>query len=82
VHYTTVAKADANARTAYVHFLVYNWETKKARVHSHLEHISPALASQPAALAVVDKWVAAADAGFHKDGFDIKEVVGTIPTMW
>jgi 5'-nucleotidase len=37
--FTPLAKADANARTAFAHYITFDFDTKKARVHSHLDRI-------------------------------------------
>jgi len=53
---TTIAKADANAKTVYVHTLTYNTLTKKVTVASELISIDDTVAASPKVKAVVDKW--------------------------
>lgn len=54
--YGTVAKADANAKTVYVHTFQYNTRTKKVRVHSSLVPVNDKVGEQEKTKKVVDKW--------------------------
>lgn len=72
---TYVAKADANAKTAYVHHLTYNTKTKKVTIKSELVKIDTHLKEDEAVLATVEKWNKIAEESFKKDGFDPKDVV-------
>lgn len=51
-----VAKADANARTAYIHTLIYNTKTKKYNISSKLITIDDRIADDPQIKTLVDKW--------------------------
>lgn len=51
-----VAKADANAKSLYIHTITYNKATKKVTMDSHLMPIDETVASAPGVKAVVDKW--------------------------
>ena len=53
---THVCKADANAKTAYVHTLTYNKNTRKTTVSSKLIDINDQLHSDEEVKAIVDKW--------------------------
>ncbi|TNE52731.1 MAG: bifunctional metallophosphatase/5'-nucleotidase [Bacteroidetes bacterium] len=53
---TVVAKADANARTVYVHHLRYDKKTGQATVRSELRKIDASIPNEPATAQVVDKW--------------------------
>jgi 5'-nucleotidase/UDP-sugar diphosphatase len=53
-----VAKADANAKTAYIHRISYDAKTKKVVVISELKEINDALKSDTIVGVVVDKWQA------------------------
>jgi 5'-nucleotidase/UDP-sugar diphosphatase len=53
-----VAKADANAKTAYIHRISYDAKTKKVVVTSELKEINDALKSDTIVGVVVDKWQA------------------------
>lgn len=51
-----IAKADANAKTAYIHRISFNKKTKKAIVESELKEINSSIKSDKKVEAVVDKW--------------------------
>jgi 2',3'-cyclic-nucleotide 2'-phosphodiesterase (5'-nucleotidase family) len=53
-----VAKADANAKTIYIHTIIYNKQTKSMSLDSHLLPIDNTITSQPKTKAVIDKWSA------------------------
>ncbi len=52
-----VAKADANAKTVYVHRLRIDTRTGETRLQSELVHITPAIPDEPAVKEVVDSWM-------------------------
>jgi 2',3'-cyclic-nucleotide 2'-phosphodiesterase (5'-nucleotidase family) len=54
--HTIIAKADANAKTAYIHRVAYNPASGFARVRSSLKKIDDSIADHPATREVVDKW--------------------------
>jgi len=51
-----VAKADANAKTIYIHSFTYNKSTKNLKIDSHLMRIDDKIASKPTVKAIVDRW--------------------------
>ncbi|MBL7827810.1 MAG: bifunctional metallophosphatase/5'-nucleotidase [Saprospiraceae bacterium] len=53
---SVVAKADANAKTVYVHTLRYDKKLKKCTVKSELKQINEKIADEPATAAIVAKW--------------------------
>lgn len=53
-----IAKADANARTVYVHRITYNKKTKEVNVSSELVEIGPNISSDEKVAAIVNKWQA------------------------
>ena len=53
---TIIAKADANARTVYIHKLQYNKKTKKANITSILKTINDSIKSDPEIDKIVSKW--------------------------
>ena len=67
---TPVLKADANARTVYVHRVTLDRATGAVEVASELVPITPETPEDPATAAVVAEWVEAAYVGFRADGFD------------
>ncbi|HBR52919.1 MAG TPA: bifunctional metallophosphatase/5'-nucleotidase [Flavobacteriaceae bacterium] len=56
VETSIIAKADANAKTIYVHSFTYNMKTKKLEIDSQLMPITDRVASSPRVKAVVTKW--------------------------
>jgi len=56
VNNTNIVKADANAKTVYVHTFIYNLKDKKLKIASDLVPITDKIASSPKVKAVVDKW--------------------------
>ena len=72
-----VAKADANARTVYVHRLTLDRATGDVAVESDLVAITDAIPDEPAVAAVVADWVERAAVGFRADGFEPGRVAVT-----
>ncbi|MDX1421031.1 MAG: bifunctional metallophosphatase/5'-nucleotidase [Rubricoccaceae bacterium] len=66
---TPVLKADANARTVYVHRLRFDTLTGELRIASELVPVTDAIPEDPAVAAEVSEWVEAAYAGFEAGGF-------------
>ena len=53
---SAITKADANARTVYVHELHYDRKTKKATIQSTLKTINDKIKSDPEVDKIVNKW--------------------------
>lgn len=70
-----ITKADANAKTVYLHTFTYNFSTKKLDLKSTLIPITNRLESQPKTLAAVEKWQKKAEESMNTMGFDPKEIV-------
>lgn len=66
----TVAKADANAKTVYIHTLLYNKRNKTATVKSELRRINSAIADEPSTAAEVAKWEKIKQESLASAGFD------------
>lgn len=77
--FTPIFKADANARTAYVHDLYYNTDTRELEINSRLQFVTDAIADDPDALCVIDEWVELAFDGFRESGFEPKKVITEVP---
>ncbi|GAB3521833.1 bifunctional metallophosphatase/5'-nucleotidase [Emticicia fontis] len=73
-----MAKADANAKTAYIHRISYNKATKQATVKSELRRIDNAIADNAEAAVVVKKWEDIADASFKAIGINKNEVIADL----
>lgn len=67
---TIITKADANAKTAYVHRGTYYPSTGQVAFRSTLVTIDNQISEDPATKAVVDKWQGAVDDIAQKMGFD------------
>jgi 2',3'-cyclic-nucleotide 2'-phosphodiesterase (5'-nucleotidase family) len=70
-----VAKADANAKTVYVHTLSYDKKAQQAAIRSSLISIDTTLAPDPQTASVVNKWTSIADKSFKELGFNPQEVL-------
>jgi 5'-nucleotidase / UDP-sugar diphosphatase len=77
--FTPIAKADANARSVWIHDFAWDPATKKLDVASRFLPISDAIADDPEVAKVVDDWVERGYAGFRSDGFEPEAVVTTVP---
>jgi 5'-nucleotidase/UDP-sugar diphosphatase len=68
-HFTPIMKADANARSVYIHQLIYDTQTRKLQIRSTLRRITPAIPEDPAAARVVREWTERAYQAFRANGF-------------
>ena len=75
---TTIAKADANAKTAYVHTISFDTKTKIALVQSKLRKIDESIPQDSAVAVVVKKWDDIMDVSLKKVGMDRNDVVSQI----
>ncbi|MEE9372381.1 MAG: 5'-nucleotidase C-terminal domain-containing protein, partial [Saprospiraceae bacterium] len=72
---TVVAKADANAKTAYIHTLTYNKKTHQYRVDSKLVKIDEKLEEEVRTKSRVDHWNNIATDDLARKGFDPDKVI-------
>lgn len=77
---SVVAKADANARSVYVHTLRFNTRTRKATVSSQLRRIDGSIADEPATAAVVGRWEKIKNESLASSGFDPAKKVTDLKT--
>jgi 5'-nucleotidase len=73
---TPIYKADANARTVYVHRFHFDVETKKLRLTSQLTEIDQTIPEDPAVKQVVEAWKTKVFATLRAGGVDPEQVVG------
>ncbi|MFK7908105.1 MAG: bifunctional UDP-sugar hydrolase/5'-nucleotidase [Chitinophagales bacterium] len=73
-----VAKADANAKTVYVHRLTFNKKMGSIKVNSELVEINDKIAEDPIVDAVVDKWNGIAEKSMKDAGFDPEKTITTL----
>lgn len=72
---TPIAKADANARSAYIHNLSYNTQDKSLHVNSLLQPIDSRIPEDPRIKRVVDSWINKAFNAFRDDGFNPNRII-------
>lgn len=70
-----IAKADANAKTVYIHTLTFNTETKNLTIDSKLFPIDDKIASAPKVAAIVAKWNTVLDTKIKEVIADPQEVL-------
>ncbi len=71
----TLAKADANAKSAYIHRLHFDKKTRKLSVKSDLRKIDNTLADDPATQAIAQKWETIAQQKLKESGFNPENIV-------
>ncbi|MEY4204518.1 MAG: hypothetical protein RL013_2222 [Bacteroidota bacterium] len=72
---TTVAKADANAKTVYVHTLHFDKHKKAVTVSSELRQIDATLPDEPGTALVVSKWEKIREEALSAAGIDARRVI-------
>ena len=75
---TTIAKADANAKSAYIHSIMFDTKTKIALVQSKLRKMDESIPQDSAVATVVKKWDDIMDISLKKVGMDRNDVVSQI----
>ncbi|MHC4321651.1 MAG: bifunctional metallophosphatase/5'-nucleotidase [Planctomycetota bacterium] len=73
--FTPIFKADANARTVYIHELIYNTEKQKLQIVSQLRFITGEIPDDPETAKVIKKWRDAGYKGFRRAGFEPENAV-------
>ena len=76
---TPIYKADANARTVWVHRLAFDPVDGAVEIASELLEVTDEIPDDPATRAVVEEWLDIGFAGFESSGFDPAAVVATVP---
>ena len=82
VNNSFITKADANAKTVYVHHFEYNPETKLTNIQSELVPINEATPVDSEVEKIVDKWVKIGDESMLEMGYKPYEVVTHTDTPW
>lgn len=70
---TVITKADANAKTVYIHRISYDHVTKKVTVKSELKEVNASAGEDAKTAEVVKTWLDHANQGFNSLGFNVKE---------
>lgn len=73
-----IAKADANAKTVYVHTLRYDHNKKTCTVKSELRRVNSSIADDPATAEVVAKWEKIKNESLASSGFNPSATVTTL----
>lgn len=76
-NFTPIIKADANARSIYIHRIEYHTGLKKARVQSFFQRVTENIPEDPKTKALVDAWVRKGFDAFRKQGFQPRKIVAT-----
>lgn len=76
---TPIVKADANARTVYVHRLRFNPQTGDLDIESNIRFITDALPEDAGVARVVDDWLGIAFGGFRASGLKPAQPVVDLP---
>ncbi|QUS62149.1 bifunctional metallophosphatase/5'-nucleotidase [Synechocystis sp. PCC 7339] len=76
---TPIFKADANARTVYIHQLTYDTDRQCLEIDSQLQPITAEIASDPATEKVVEQWQEIGFNAFRQQGFEPMAVVVEAP---
>lgn len=73
--FTPIFKADANARTVYIHRLTWDTTTRELQIESRLQPITGDIPEDPAVAQLAREWVERAYAAFRAGGFAPDDVV-------
>ena len=74
---TVMTKADANAKTVYVHRVSYNKKNRQTKIESELVTIDDSIKEDPAVKVVVDKWTKISNESMAEMGYTPNEKVMT-----
>lgn len=77
-----IAKADANAKTVYIHRLRFDRRHRFVGLDSELKTIDETVPEDSATAAAVTRWQGIADASFRAQGFDPNEIIYTATIPW
>ena len=75
--FTPIFKADANARTVYIHDLTYETTTQKVKIVSRLQPITDAIPDDRRTAEIVKQWLDRGFAGFRAKGFEPDQIIAT-----
>jgi 5'-nucleotidase len=77
--FTPIFKADANARTVYIHNLSYDTITKQLQVNSRLMPVTDEIPEDSSTAKVVKQWVERGYQAFRASGFKPEEEIAKTP---
>lgn len=73
----TIAKADANAKTVYIHKIKFNKKTKKAEIQSILKDVNEEIEPEESVAKIVNKWQAILNQKINEVIDNPKEIIFT-----
>ncbi len=73
-----IAKADANAKSAYIHRISFTAGDEKASVKSELKLLNETVSEDPSVAEVVRNWEQKAYRAFQEQGFDLNSPVASL----
>jgi len=76
--FTPIFKADANARTVYIHQLRYDTKKRSLQINSRLMPITDKIPDEPKTAQVVKQWVERGYQAFRANGFEPTQEVAKI----
>ncbi|BAY13311.1 bifunctional metallophosphatase/5'-nucleotidase [Calothrix sp. NIES-2098] len=76
--FTPIFKADANARTVYIHQLSYDTIKKSLQINSRLIPITQKIPDEPNTLSVVRQWLERGYQAFRANGFEPNQVIAKL----
>ncbi len=77
--FTPIFKADANARTVYVHKLSYDTTKRSLQINSHLMPITEKIPDEPKTAKVVKEWLERGYQAFRASGFAPEQEIAKMP---
>jgi 5'-nucleotidase len=77
--FTPIFKADANARSVYIHHLNFDTDTRRLMIDTRLTPITDRLPADPQTAKVVDTWVKRGFEAFRQNGFQPEQIVVNFP---
>ena len=77
--FVPIFKADANARTVYVHHVSFDPKTRKVTVRSELLRVTDQIKEDPETAALVAHWQEMGFKAFRSEGFAPEQVVAQMP---
>ncbi|MCS6833566.1 MAG: 5'-nucleotidase C-terminal domain-containing protein, partial [Flammeovirgaceae bacterium] len=72
---TVITKADANAKTVYIHRITHDWKKQKTFIESALKKIDDKIPHDPDTEAIVQKWLTFAYGKLESSGYRPREVI-------
>jgi 5'-nucleotidase len=78
VENTIITKADANAKTVYIHRCRFDPNSKMVHIRSSLKYVTDSISADPATQAVVDRWISRVDQTLRNNGYQPEQKLATL----